>query len=149
MTMIIRQATLGDLAGVHQMMTLLARHHGDVACITPERLREHLFDNPIGHLVVAGEEEGLVGYALLLPRPNMVTGGTGREIHHLFVVEWRRKAGVGRALIAALRQISMAAGAEYLMIATRTDNLDAQNAYRRMGLVELPNPGPRFRVELA
>ncbi|MBC7736220.1 MAG: GNAT family N-acetyltransferase [Candidatus Saccharibacteria bacterium] len=146
MTLIIRKATLGDLPGVHQMMILLARHHGDKATVTPERLREQLFDNPIGHLVVAGEEEGLVGYALLLPRPNMVTGGTGQEIHHLFVMEWRRKAGVGQALIAALRQASK--GAKYPRIVPHSDNFGTQYVYRRTGHAQLPSPEPRFRAEL-
>ena len=146
--LIIREATLGDLPQVHQMIGLLARHHGDEAVIALDTLRRQIFEDGLGHLVVAGEEEGLVGYALLLARPNLVTGGLGHDINHLFVVEWRRKAGIGRALIAALRAVSVAAGAEYLMIGTHPENLGAQRAYRQMGLAELPMPGPRFKVEL-
>ena len=146
--LIIREATLGDLPQVHQMIGLLARHHGDEAVIALDTLRRQIFEDGLGLLVVAGEEEGLVGYALLLARPNLVTGGLGHDINHLFVVEWRRKAGIGRALIAALRAVSVAAGAEYLMIGTHPNNLGAQRAYRQMGLAELPMPGPRFKVEL-
>ena len=149
MTLIIREATLGDLPQVHQMIGLLARHHGDEATITLQTLRTLIFDQPLGHLIVAGEEEGLVGYALLLARPNLVTGGAGHDINHLFVVEWRRKAGIGRALIAALQAVSTAAGAEYLMIGTHKENHGAQKAYRQMGLQEMPASGPRFKVELA
>ncbi|MBC7477101.1 MAG: GNAT family N-acetyltransferase [Pseudorhodobacter sp.] len=147
MTLIIRQATIGDLPQVHAMIGLLARHHGDVPTISLETLRRQIFDDAVGHLAVAGEEEGLVGYALLLPRPNLVTGGMRHDINHLFVVEWRRKAGIGRALIAALRQVSLAAGAEYLTISTHPANVAAQNAYARMGLRELP-AAPRFKIEL-
>lgn len=147
MTLIIRQATLGDLPHVHAMIGLLARHHGEMATIGMDTLRRQIFDDALGHLVVAGEEEGLVGYALLLPRPNLVTGGLGHDINHLFVVEWRRKAGIGRALIAALQQVSRAAGAEYLTIGTHPGNAAAQNAYRQMGLQEMP-AGPRFKIAL-
>jgi len=147
MTLIIRQATIGDLPQVHEMIGLLARHHGDVPTISAETLRRQIFDDEVGHLVVAGEEEGLLGYALLLARPNLVTGGIGHDINHLFVVEWRRKAGIGRALIAALRQVSLAAGAEYLTIGTHPANVAAQAAYRQMGLRELP-AAPRFKIEL-
>ena len=145
--LIIREATLGDLPQVHEMLGLLARHHGDTPSITVEALRRRIFEDNLGYLVVAGEEEGLVGYALLLPRPNLVTGGMGHDINHLFVVEWRRRAGIGRALIAALGQVSQAAGAEYLTIGTHPSNRGAQEAYRRMGLQELP-VAPRFKVEL-
>ena len=147
MTLIIREATLGDLPQVHDMVGLLALHHGDTPSIAIETLRRQIFEDEIGHLVVAGEEEGLVGYALLLPRPNIVTGGRGHEINHLFVVEWRRRAGIGKALIVALRAVSLAQGAEYLVIGTHPDNHAAQRAYRQMGLEELP-VGPRFKVAL-
>jgi ribosomal protein S18 acetylase RimI-like enzyme len=76
-----------------------------------------------------------------------VTGGQVHDINHLFVVEWRRRAGIGRALIAAAREISKDSGAEGLMIGTHRDNLGAQRAYRDMGLQEVQY-GPRFKVEL-
>ena len=77
-----------------------------------------------------------------------MTGGTGHDINHLFVAEWRRRAGIGRALIAAARQISRAAGAEFLTIGTQVGNLGAQSAYHAMGLEELPASGPRFAIAL-
>ena len=64
--LIIRQATPGDLPQVHQMIGLLARHHGDEATISLEALRRQVFDDAVGYLVVAGEEEGLVFMGVLL-----------------------------------------------------------------------------------
>ncbi len=148
MTLNIRQAVPDDIPQVLGMMAELARHHGDEATISREMLHHQIFDLGRGRIVVAGEEEGLVGYALLLARPNLVTGGVGHDINHLFVVEWRRKAGIGRALIAAVQEVSRGEGAEVLMISAHRENLGAQTAYRDMGLEEMPLFGPRFKVGL-
>lgn len=148
MTLIIRTATPMDIPEVHEMMSLLARCHGDTATITPQGLQRQVFDLGRGRIVVAAEEEGLVGYALLLDRPNLVTGGVGHDINHLFVVEWRRRAGIGRALIAALREVSRGEGAEYLTISAQAENLGAIKAYRDMGLQEMPLFGVRFKIDL-
>lgn len=148
MTLIIRQAVPGDLPEVHQMIGLLARHHGDQPQISLETLHRQVFDLGLGRLWVAAEEEGLIGYALMLVRPNLVTGGAGHDLNHLFVHEWRRRAGIGKALIAAVRAYSVAEGAESLVIGTHRENLGAQNAYRDMGLEEVPASGPRFKIAL-
>lgn len=148
MTLIIRQAVPGDLPEVHQMIGLLARHHGDQPRISLETLHRQVFDLGLGRLWVAAEEEGLIGYALMLVRPNLVTGGAGHDLNHLFVHEWRRRAGIGKALIAAVRAFSVAEGAESLVIGTHRENLGAQSAYRDMGLEEVPASGPRFKIAL-
>lgn len=148
MTLIIRQAVPGDLPEVHQMIGLLARHHGDQPQISLQTLHRQVFDLGLGRLWVAAEEEGLIGYALMLVRPNLVTGGAGHDLNHLFVHEWRRRAGIGKALIAAVRAYSVAEGAESLVIGTHRENLGAQNAYRDMGLEEVPASGPRFKIAL-
>ena len=148
MTLMIRQAVPDDLPQVHEMIGLLARHHGDEPQISLETLRRQVCDLGRARLWVAAEEEGLVGYALVLTWPNLVTGGVRQEIDHLFVMEWRRRAGIGRALIAAARVAALAGGVEVLRIGTHGENLGAQRAYRDMGLEELPQGGPRFRVAL-
>ena len=89
---------------------------------------------------------GLVGYALILARPDVVSGGAGFDIHHLFDAEWRRRAGICRALIAAARGLGLAAGAECLTISALLDNQGAVAACRAMGLEELPWHGVRFKV---
>jgi len=148
MTLMIRQAVPGDLPQVHDMIGLLARHHGDVPQISVETLHRQVFELGLGRLWVVAEEEGLIGYALLLVRPNLVTGGAGHDLNHLFVHEWRRRAGIGKALISAVRAYSLAEGAEFLVIGTQRENLGAQSAYREMGLEELPASGPRFKIAL-
>jgi GNAT superfamily N-acetyltransferase len=147
MTLNIREAVPDDLAQVHEMIGLLARHHGDEALISLETLQRQVCDLGLARVFVAGEVEGLVGYALVLRRPNLVTGGVGHDINHLFVMEWRRKAGIGRALISLARSVALAEGSEMLTIGTHWKNLGAQRAYRDMGLEEVTY-GPRFKVAL-
>ena len=148
MTLTIRQATPGDMVQVHDMIGHLARHHGDEPSISIEDLQLQIFHLRRGRILVAAEEQGLVGYALILTRPNLVTGGAAHDINHLFVVEWRRRAGIGRALIAAAQRLGRDEGAEALLISAHPENLGAQRAYRDMGLEELPHLGPRFRVAI-
>ena len=148
MTLNIREAVPDDLHQVHEMIGLLARHHGDEPKISPQTLYRQVFDLGLGRLWVAAEEEGLVGYAQVLVRPDLVTGGVGHDLNHLFVMEWRRRAGIGRRLIDAVRSHSRAEGAEFLVIGTHRENLGAQRAYRDMGLEELAQGGPRFKVAL-
>jgi GNAT superfamily N-acetyltransferase len=148
MTLNIRQAFPDDLPHVHEMIALLARHHGEEATSSVPDLQARVFDMRMARILVAAEEEGLVGYALILTRPNLVTGRTRQEIDHLFVHEWRRRAGIGKALINMARQMAQGEGAEMLGIGTHPKNLGAQTAYREMGLEELPQGGPRFKVAL-
>lgn len=149
MTPTIRPATPHDTPQVLALMRALAQHHGEVATTSLPVLHHQLFGLGLGRVLVAAEEEGLVGYALILPRPNLVSGGASHDIHHLFVVEWRRRAGIGRALIAAAATASRTEGAEALTISAQIANQGAQAAYRGMGLSEMPLFGVRFRVELA
>ena len=144
----IRPATAHDLPQVLAMMQALARHHGDDATIALATLHQQIFELGLGRILVAAEEEGLVGYALLLARPDLVTGSAGHDINHLFVVEWRRRAGIGRALIAAAAAISRAEQADYLTISAQGTNTGAQDAYHGMGLEQVPVSFARFKVDL-
>ena len=146
MTLMIRDAVPDDMGQVHGMIGELARHHDDEMTISRADLQAQIFVQRRGRVLVAAEEEGLVGYALLLTWPNLVTGGAACDINHLFVAEWRRRAGIGRALIAAARAVAQDQGYEALFIGTHPENLAAQRAYRDMGLEERSAPGPRFKV---
>lgn len=146
MTPIIRLALRQDIPIVHDMIGQLARFHGDDPTISPLVLERLLFDQMQGRVWLAQVAGVPVGYALVLERANLVTGGMGHDINHLFVVEAHRAKGVGRALIAAVRAASE--DAEFLVIGTHPANLGAQAAYRAMGLEEAPLSGPRFRIRL-
>ena len=75
MTLMIRDAVPDDLGQVQGMMGDLARHHGDEATITLAGLHTQVFVQRRGRVLVAAAEEGLVGFALILARPNIISGG--------------------------------------------------------------------------
>ena len=134
------------------MLIALAAHHGDQATITPEALRRIALQGPGARLIVATLDDSPlrhpVGYALLLLRPNLISGAQSYVIDHLFVQEPLRGQGIGRALIAGARRLAQDEGRAGLTIGTHPENDAAALAYRAMGLRELPAPGPRFAVEL-
>lgn len=148
-----RPATAADLPEVHRMLIALAAHHGDQATITPAAFRALTLDNPAAQVIVAhpagSPAPHPVGYALILRRPNPVTGRITHDIAHLFVQPPFRRQGCGRALIAAASAMAQAEGAARLTIAAEAGNEAAQTAYRAMGLAELPVTGAHFAVELA
>lgn len=149
----IRLAAPEHLPEVHRMLIALAAHHGDQATITPDQLRRIALQGPGARLIVATLDDSPlphpVGYALLLLRPNLITGTQSYVIEHLFVQEPLRQKGIGRALIEGARQLARDEGREGLVIGTHPENDAAALAYRAMGLAELPKPGPRFAVEIA
>lgn len=149
----VRTAEPVHLPEVHRMLIALAAHHGDAATITPADLSRLVFQSPATRLLVACLSDSPaphpVGYALLVARQNLVTGQVGYVMDHLFVQQPFRRAGVGRALIAAARELTLEEGRSGLTISTHPANTDAQAAYRAMGLAELPVTGPRFAVALA
>lgn len=149
----IRLAAPEHLPEVHRMLIALAAHHGDQATITPDALRRIALQGPGARLIVATLDDSPVrhpvGYALLLLRPNMVTGGQSYVIDHLFVQEPLRHQGIGRALIDGAKVLARDEGRTGLVIGTHPENDAAAIAYRAMGLAELPASGPRFAVEIA
>jgi GNAT superfamily N-acetyltransferase len=149
----IQLAAPEHLPEVHRMLIALAAHHGDQATITPQTLRRFACQGPGARLLVAtlddSPQDHPVGYALLLLRPNMVTGTQSYVIDHLFVQEPLRRQGIGRALIKGAEQLARDEGRAGLVIGAHPANSGAADAYRAMGLAELPIGGPRFAVELA
>ena len=149
----IRLAAPEHLPEVHRMLIALAAHHGDEATITPEVLRRIALQGPGARLIVATLDDSPlrhpVGYALLLLRPNLVTGTQSYIIDHLFVQQPLRHQGIGRALIEGAKKLAVEEGRDGLTIGTHPENDAAIVAYRAMGLAELPATGPRFAVELS
>ena len=148
MPITIRPVEARDLGEVHSMIGQLARHHGDVPRISSAQVQQQVLDEARARVLVAEGAGVLAGYALILRRPNLVTGGVGWDINHLFVRAPLRGQGIGRALITAVAALARAEGAEMLLIGALASNLGAQAAYHAMGLPQLPAAGPRFQVAL-
>lgn len=144
----IRLAMPADLPALHKMIGALAAHHGDTATITTDTLDRIALRGAGVRVLVAGAAGAAMGYALLLLRHDLLTGRASYEVNQLFVRPEHRRHGIGRALVDAARELAESEGRSHLTIPTRAANTEAAVAYRAMRLAELPQAGPRFRVDL-
>lgn len=148
----VRPALAEHLPEVHRMLVALAAHHGDTATISPARLAELCLEgHEVGALVAFLPDSPArhpVAYALVTRHTDLISGGIRQDITHLYVQPPFRGMGLGRALILAAQEQAATDGALGLTIGTHPENTAAAAAYRHMGLIERPAPGPRFAIPL-
>ena len=100
----IRHAKPRDLPELNAMILALAQHHGDASAMTPEVLERDLFGPMpwIQALVADSGEEGLIGYAILVPLYKAQEGKRGMELHHLFVRDGQRGKATVHHFVSSL-----------------------------------------------
>ena len=74
-----------------------------------------------------------VGYALFYFGYDVDTASRGAHLADLFVAKSRRRAGIGRALVAAVREECRRAGGSWVAWFVQRDNLEALAFYRVLG----------------
>lgn len=144
-----RPATRDDLAAVMRLVAGLAAYHGDTAPDDADVFAADIFGPaPWVRILVAEQGGALVGYAGLCRLYRLHFAQRVMELHHLFVEEPQRGAGVGRALVAASLDAARALGCVTLVVGTNTDNPRAQRYYESFSFTRLRPPGPRFSIQL-
>ncbi|MGW1195058.1 N-acetyltransferase family protein [Streptomyces sp. NPDC002536] len=121
----IRPATPGDVPAVHAMIRELAAYERalEAAKATEEQLHEALFgEHPAAFALIAESDESTpedgraeretVGFALWFRNFSTWTGTHGVYLEDLYVRPHARRAGHGRALLAALAKICTDRGYE-------------------------------------
>ncbi|MBU2992680.1 GNAT family N-acetyltransferase [Octadecabacter sp. 1_MG-2023] len=146
----IALATRDDLPALYNMICALSAFHGDESQVTLDHLDDIFFGPaPMGIALIAKQGGSPVGYAGLTPTMVLHEGKIRLDIHHLFVVETHRSAGVGTALILAAKSHAKKIGATRLTIGTDPSNKTAIAAYRAMDILkDITGAGPRFSVDL-
>lgn len=146
----IRTAKQRDLPELHELITLLAAHHGDAAATTLEQLERDLF-GPVPWItaLVAESTEGLMGYAILVPLYRAQEGQRGMDLHHLFVRDGHRGHGIGQHLVDRAREIARKAGCGYLSVSAATGNVQAHRFYEQLDFTPRPVTGMRYMQSLA
>ncbi|UWP91020.1 GNAT family N-acetyltransferase [Aliiroseovarius crassostreae] len=145
--LIIRAVEARDLRALGDLVSSLARHHGDTARVTQSGLaRDCLGQAPWLRILVAEHHGGLVGYAALCPQARLQFGARGMELHHLFVHRPLRGQGVGRALLTAARELSHQMEADFLTVAAEAGNAAAQSFYEAAGFRALPDDTARYQM---
>ena len=145
----IRSVQSADLPMLHEMITALSAHHGDVAEVTLADLeRDVLGDAPWVKVLIAEGADGLLGYAGLLPHGSLHRGNRAMDLHHLFVVQEARGSGVGQALIGASAGLAKSLHCAVLWVGTDADNTHAQSVYETYGFERVEYVAPKFKLLL-
>ncbi|MBY0431212.1 MAG: GNAT family N-acetyltransferase, partial [Rhodospirillales bacterium] len=123
----IRAAVPADIPVIVEMIGGLSSYHGDVATATAESLQAELFgERGWISALIAEDETGPVGYAIMCPEYRAHLAQRGMDLHHLYVNPERRKSGVGRLLIKACVDQARAEGCVFFVVPVADQNTKAQ-----------------------
>jgi ribosomal protein S18 acetylase RimI-like enzyme len=91
------------------------------------------------HLLVAHDGGVPVGVVIGYELPRLLRAGTGMLLYSIDVAATHRRRGVGRALVAGLRELARERGCDATWLLTNASNEPAMALYAAAGLVR-PNP---------
>ena len=109
------------------------------------RRLERLRDSPTDRLFVAELDGEVVGLAGIHVSPSLEYDRDAAKVSAIVVDERHRRAGAGRALLAAVEEEARARGCELVFLTTAERRHDAHAFYRRLGWEET---GRRFAKKL-
>ena len=136
----IRPARPEDAIGLHRLLVGLAAldgGDGNAVTSTPEVLRRDGFGPDAKfHALVAEREGALVAFALYYWTYSSWRGAQRLHLEDIFIAESERGQGIGRRLLAALRQIATDRGAVAISLRVEADNNSARRFYAAMGFCE-------------
>jgi len=129
-----RHATLDDLDALAPLFDAYRRFYeqpGDVA-LASDYLHARM-ERGESTILVAEADGQLLGFCQLYPTWCSVAAARIFVLYDLFVDDGVRRAGVGRALMAAAQAFGRAAGAARLDLSTAHANTRAQALYESLG----------------
>lgn len=131
MSLVIRAASPGDAGTVVAFCRALSAYEGlDPPSLDEQRFRADGFGPDAAFATLIAELDGdAAGYVLHCPIYDTGAGVRGRYVADLFVAEWARRRGVGRALLAAVARDSAARDGRYLVWTAMRGNAAAQAFY--------------------
>jgi GNAT superfamily N-acetyltransferase len=127
-----------QLAGVAEVFDQYRRHYGQPALAgqTLAWLTDQISHRRLS-VFVAHIGEDLAGLATTVVVPASLRLGCSWQLRDLYVIPGARHRGVARALVGAIRQTAIAAGAIRLSVQTESSNLAALQLYRTSGFVSV------------
>lgn len=144
-----RLATPEDLPEVHRMLIALAAREVQAVTITPRLLARIALEGRAARLLVAHRSDSPqrhpVGFALMLVGRNMVAGADWGVVEQVYVQEPDRGRGIGRALLAAAREMAAQIGCQGVTVSSRPETDGSALVWRAQGL-DLSEE-PRFAAE--
>ena len=132
----VREATPADVGLLLEMIGELAAYEEmtEVVQSSEELLRLALFgERPAAEALIAEHEGAPAGYAIFFPTFSTFLGVQGIWLEDIYVRPAHRRAGTGRALIAAVAQRLLERGGERLEWSALDWNELALGFYRGLG----------------
>jgi ribosomal protein S18 acetylase RimI-like enzyme len=129
----IRLATPADAPGFGRLLQAFNDEFDDptpTADVLAERAVP-LIEN--GEVTVLFAGDGPDGFAQLRFRPSLYTGALDAYLEELYVVPELRGRGLGRALLAAVLDLSAKRGAAHIDLCTGEEDVVARALYESMG----------------
>lgn len=108
----IRNCTRADVKDIYRLIKLLAEYEkmSDLVVGTEEELEELLFENGVGHCLVAEASGTIVGIALYFYNLSTFKCRKGIYLEDLFVLPEKRGEGIGTSLLKELCKIAKSEG---------------------------------------
>ena len=130
----IRRASMPDLPRVAELFDAYRQFYGQAPDPDGARafLRERL-QTADSVVLIAERDRRFVGFAQLYPSFSSTAMKRLWVLNDLFVAPAQRRAGAGRALLAAADDLARATSAKGLVLATQKTNAAAQALYRAHG----------------
>lgn len=129
----IREATPADAGVLDAMVRELAAHEGDLEHVHVDKdAWSELLARPDVRVLIAEDETGAIGFASMVRRIHLWTGGDLLALDDLYVRPGHRDRGVGGRLMTAVARL---AAEDDLLVqwGVRLDNHAGQRFYARLG----------------
>lgn len=137
----IRVARMTDAAALAELLTDLGYPHDQ----DDARARLRLWaGDPQGSLLVAEDEERVVGFVAVHAVPFVERAGHFARVTGLSVRPESRRAGIGRRLLHAAEEWAAAHGCSAVEITSRRTRADAHAFYRNVGYEDVCDRAARF-----
>lgn len=134
----VREATAEDAPAIHGLAAELAETVGDTLpeeSVVGAQLRE-LLEEPRASVLVAEDEDEVVGVVSLWIKPDLAHGDVVVEVPMLVVADEHRRGGVGRLLMARVQEVAAENEATIIELVATRSNVSARDFYRSLGFTE-------------
>ena len=134
----VREATLEDAAEIHALAGELAGAVGDTLPDekTVRARLEELLEEPRARVFVAEAGEEVTGVVSLWIKPDLAHGDVVVEVPMLVISEEHRRAGVGKLLMARVREVAAENETSLIELVATRANVAARDFYKSLGFTE-------------
>lgn len=139
-TLTIRQATVADVALVHEFISELAEYErlSHMVVSTPESLRDALFgEHPGAEVLLAFAGDQPVGFAVYFHNFSTFLGVKGLWLEDIYVKPAQRRNGYGEKILRHVARIAHERGCGRFEWSALDWNTPAWDFYRSLGAVPL------------